>query len=182
MTLVKPGRPRPGLLLRDAVKATLANLLPSVTAAFIVALMCCVVLLTAGRSAASEASVLASLDDAGTRLITVTDTSAEAGLHPQSVAALAQLPGVAWAVGFGPAVDAVMNVPGMLTGQVPLGVPVRSLVGTLPTDCPIVVGRLPGEPGEALAGRQAATSLGLIDGAGPVVTPDRQVGVVGIVA
>ena len=137
--------------------------------------------MTAGRTAATEAGVLASLDDAGTRLITVTDASGKAGLHPESVAALAALPGVAWAVGFGPAVDAVMVAPGTLTGRIPLGVPVRSLVGALPDDCPVVTGRLPARPGEAVAGRQAAVTLGLVDSAGPVVTADRQAGVVGVV-
>jgi len=180
MTAVKPGRPRPGVLWRDAVKSTLANPVSSVIAAFIVALLCFVVLMTAGRTAATEAGVLASLDDAGTRLITVTDTSGQAGLHPESVGALAELPGVAWVVGFGPAVDAVMDAPGTLTGQIPLGVPVRTMVGLLPADCPVVTGRLPGQAGEAVAGRGAAATLGLIDGAGPVVTPDRRVGVVGI--
>ena len=181
MTPVKPGCPRPGMLVRDTVRATLANPVSSVMAAFIVALLCFVVLMTAGRTAATEAGVFASLDDAGTRLITVTDTSGQADLHPESVAALTRLPGVTWVVGFGPAVDAVMEAPGSLTGQVPLGVPVRSMVGVPPGDCPVVTGRLAGVPGEAVAGRQAAATLGLIDGAGPVVTPDRRVGVVGVV-
>ena len=181
MTPAKPGRPRAGTMLRDGLKATFANPVASMTAAFIVALSCFVVLMTSGRTAATEAGVLASLDDAGTRLITVTDTSGRAGLHPESVEALRRLPGVAWVVGFGPAVDAVMEAPGSLTGQVPLGVPVRSLVGPLPEDCPVVSGRLALQPGEAVAPRQAAASLGLLDGAGPVATPERQTGVVGIV-
>jgi len=181
MSLVKPGRPRPGMMVRDGVKATLANPVSSAMAAFIVALLCFVVLMTSGRTAATEAGVLASLDDTGTRLITVTDASGQAGLHPESVEVLRRLPGVAWVVGFGPAVDAVMQAPGTLTGQIPLGVPVRSMVGSLPDDCPVVMGRLSDEPGEAVAGREAAATLGLVDGAGPVTTPERQAGVVGVV-
>jgi len=181
MTADKPGRPRPLVLWRDAIKATLANPISSITASFIVALLCFVVLMTAGRTAATEAGVLASLDDAGARLITVTDTTGQAGLHPQSVDVLQQLPGVAWVLGFGAATDAVIQVPGSLTGQIPVGVPVRTMVGQLPADCPIITGRPPVTPGEAVAGRQAATTLGLIDGAGPVITSQQQTGVVGVV-
>jgi putative ABC transport system permease protein len=45
----------------------------------------------------------------------------------------------------------------------------------------MTTGRLPGRPGEAVAGRQAAGTLGLVDGAGPVTTAGRHAGVVGVV-
>jgi putative ABC transport system permease protein len=138
---------------------------------------------TAGRTAATEAQVLASIDDAGTRLITVIDTTGGAAIHPDSVAAVAELPGVAWAIGLGPASDAVIEAPGTITGHVSTRVPVRELVGHLPAgDAPLSAGRLPQRPGEAVASRNAATRLGLLDGAGPVTTPARHTGVVGVVA
>jgi putative ABC transport system permease protein len=167
-------------LLADGIKATRAQLVASVAAALVVALVCLIVLVTAGRSAATERQVLASIEDAGSRLITAIDTMGGAGIRPESVSAVADLTGVAWAIGFGPASDAVIANAGTVTGRAPAGVPVRTYVGALPVDVTMVGGRLPGRPGEAVAGSGAAARLGLHDNAGPVTTTNESVPVVGV--
>ncbi|QAY71402.1 FtsX-like permease family protein [Xylanimonas protaetiae] len=179
--MTKPGFPRPRALLRDGAVAVLAQPVASASAALVVALVCLVVLATAGRTAATEHQVLAAIDDTGSRLIAVTDPGGQAGIAAESVPALASIDGVDWAVGFGGATDAVIEAPGSTTGRLPTGVPVRVLVGALPPDTDLLVGRLPQHPGEAVAGKGAARTLGLTSGAGPVTTPSQQAAVVGVV-
>ncbi|WP_425955658.1 FtsX-like permease family protein [Xylanimonas sp. McL0601] len=177
--MANSGYPRPRALLVDGVRATLAQPVATAAALLVVALVCVVVMVTAGRTAATERQVLSTIDQTGTRLITVTDGSGNAGFAPDSVAVAAGVHGVSWALGLGPATDAVAG-----SGQrapATAGVPLRDYVGTLPDDVTLVSGRLPQRPGEAVAGVGAVQRLGLTDGAGPVTAGRVQATVVGVV-
>lgn len=168
-------RPRTRALIAESIRAALARPISLALTALVVAAACAVILATAGRTAATEAQVLASIDSVGTRLITVTDTDGSADIHPASVQAISELDGVAWALGLGPATEAVNPSLGATSGP---AVPARPIVGKIPADVGTLTGR-EAAPGEAVAGSAAADALGLIDPAGGIDTAQRRLAVVG---
>ncbi|MCR6690612.1 FtsX-like permease family protein [Cellulomonas sp.] len=169
-----PGRPRAGALLRDGFLTARAQPVATATAALVVALVTLVTLLTTGRAAATEAAVVESIDAIGTRLVVVTDASGDAGIDPGTVAAVAAMDSVTWAFGLGPAQD-VTNA--QVGGASP--VPMRAVVGDLPTDARITWGRAAGTSDEILIGEHAAPRLRLLDGVGPVTDGARRYAAVG---
>lgn len=173
--MTAPGRPRPGVLVLDAVRGAVAHPAASLTTSLVVAVVCVVVLATTGRAAATEAQVLASVDSLGTRLISVTDTTGSSRIDTSAVDVLAGLDGVAWVFGLGPASDAVNPATGRVAGTTVTG---RDLVGDLPDELPVTRGRTP-SPGEAVVGAGAARALGLADVAGTVDLGTTRTGVVG---
>jgi putative ABC transport system permease protein len=176
------GHPYLRAFIRDSIKSAIAQPVTSVTAAAVVALVCAVVLVTAGRTAATERRVIESLSDAGSRVITVIDSTGEGGIHSNTVAATRNLPGVVWAVGFGAASDVIVDAPGTITGSMSTQVPVRQFIGVLPSgSATLIAGRLPQRPGEAVAGTNAANELGFLDGAGPAATSTQKFPIVGTV-
>jgi putative ABC transport system permease protein len=142
-------------LLREG--AAIARTQPIVTAvtALVIASVCAVILATVGQSAAAETRVLATIDEAGTRTIVVSDPTGKATIHPDSVEAVQSLNNVAWTVGLGPVVD-VRNVSLGGAGQ---PVPARRLYGAIPDALELREGRIP-SPGEAIAGENALRQLG----------------------
>ncbi len=140
-------------LLREGF--AMAQSQPVVTAvtALVVAAVCAVILSTVGQSAAAEASVLATIDDAGTRTIVLSDPTGQAMLHADSVEQMLALDGVDWALGLGPVVD-VSNVD---LDDAARPVPARRFYGELPDEV-TVVGRMP-TPGEALVGLEGLPLL-----------------------
>lgn len=173
--MTAPGHPRAGVLIRDAARSALARRAATLTTSLVVAVVCLVVLATTGRTAATEAQVLASVDSLGTRLITVTDTTGTSGIDFSAVAALERLDGVRWAFGLGPASDTLNPAIGAVSG---VAVAARPLVGTLPAELLITAGRDP-SPGQAVAGAAAARALGLADVAAPLAIGGTAIGVVG---
>lgn len=165
--------PHAGDLLRDGLLAALARPVATASTALVIAIVCVVVLTTTGRSAATEAEVVASIDSVGTRLITVTDTTGRGEIDPSAAAQVAELDGIAWVFGIGVATD-VWNAALPRAGT---GTPARSLTGTLPADIPIVAGRAPAA-GEAVVGSAARQALALSDVAG-AISGDPSRGVVG---
>lgn len=89
------GRPRARHLVRDGARTALVQRVSSVAGAFVVAIICVVVLATAGRSAATERAILSQVDSVGTRLLTLVDDRGEAGLTADGVLALAGIGAVA---------------------------------------------------------------------------------------
>jgi putative ABC transport system permease protein len=168
-------RPRARALIAESIRAALARPVSLALTAVVVAAACAVILATAGRTAATEAQVLASIDSVGTRLITVTDTDGSADIHPASVEAISELDGVAWALGLGPATEAINPTLGATTGP---AIPARPIVGEIPADVGTLTGR-EAKPGEAIAGSAAADALGLIDSAGGIDTRQGRLAVVG---
>jgi putative ABC transport system permease protein len=171
-----PGAPAPRAVLRDGLRTVIAQPLPSAVAALVVAISCFVVLATTGQSVAAEQAVLSRIDSAGAKLVTAFDASGEARVHASSVPALSTRPEVDWVIGLGPVRD-VRNADAPAHGGA--GVALRTLVGTLPTDIPIVAGRAP-RAGEVLVGVEAARSLGLADGVGNVTDGVQAWPVVGV--
>lgn len=175
MTL--PGSPRAADVVRDALRSMRAQPVPSLAAAVVVGLVCMVVLLTTGRTAAVEREVLASVDSIGTRLIVVSDASGDANIDRSTVGLLASLDEVDWAFGLGPAADVHNSVLGPRGG----GIAGRPFVGEFPVGLQIVEGRAPVRPGEAVAGTQIADALGLGDGTGPLTDGTGDYPAVGVV-
>jgi putative ABC transport system permease protein len=174
--MTEQGRPRPTVLLGDAARVALARPVATSVAALIVAIVCVVVLATTGRTAATEAQVLASVDSVGTRLITVTDTTGTSKIDSSAVAIIQRLDGVDWAFAIGPASDAVNPAIGKVATSA--AVPVRVLLGDLPADVPLTAGRA-ARTGEAIAGAGAAGRLALSDVAGGIASGGALYPVVG---
>lgn len=174
---------RPGVsfhaLVVEAWATSRARPVASSTTGLVIALVCLVTLATTGRTAATEQQVLATVDQLGTRLITVTDTTGSAGIDPDAVGVVAAVDGVEWAFGLGPASD--VTLPGIgatRTGALLTG---RAVHGGLPDELPRTGGRAPRE-GEAVAGAGAAAALGLLRGSGTADVAGRDVAVVGTFA
>jgi len=174
------GRPRAGALVRDGLATARAQPVATATAALVVAMVCLVVLLTTGRSAAAERDVVASFDSVGTRLVVVADAGGAAGIADSSVPQIAALSGVTWAFGLGNAQDTSDADVGTGAGDVPM----RAFVGDLPAEVRIVAGRAPVRPGEVLVGVDAQRALHLADPVGALTVDGgaRRAGVVGAVA
>ncbi|KGM13923.1 FtsX-like permease family protein [Cellulomonas bogoriensis] len=173
MTL--PGTPRPRDLVTDGIRSAVAQRVPTVTAALVVALVCLVVLLTTGRTAATERAVVDSIDLVGSRLITVTDSTGQAYIDVAAVDEVSRLSGVDAVLGLGPVRDGRnRDLP-----RVPVGVPVRPYVGDLERAVRLTAGRAPDAPRQAAAGTAALAELAMDGPAGAVTTGDVVVGVVG---
>ena len=169
--------PRPWWLFREGVAQARRDTRFSIGVGLVVALVVGVVLSTTGRTAATEQSVMDSIDSLGARVVVLTDGDRKANIDGASVDAIARLDGVAWVFGVGPAMSgASPAAPGASR------VSTRSLVGDLPEPVRLERGRDAVAPREAVAGEEALASLGLADGAGIVELDDRRLGVVGVVA
>lgn len=142
------------LLLREGVAVARSQPVASTVAALVVGAVCAVILATTGQAAATEARVLRSIDDVGIRTVVVRDPTGQAGIDPLSVEAVERLPGVDWAIGFGP-VDDVRNA---ALDQAGNPVPSRLFFGSLPP--PVELGERTPVPGQAVAGSDALASLG----------------------
>ena len=149
--------------LAETWAASRARPLMSSTPGLVIALVCLVTVATTGRTAATEDQVLSTVDQLGTRLVTVTDSTGSARIAPDVVDAVRAVDGVEWAFALGPAADATL--PGV--GGTRTGVPVtaRDVLGDLPPDLRRTAGRA-ARAGEAVAGTRAAAELGLATGTG----------------
>ncbi len=127
----------------------------STVTTIVVTAVCAVILATVGQSAAAEARILATIDDAGTRTIVISDPTGRAVLHPDSVQAVQSLSGVDWALGLGPVTD-VRNA---ALGSAGRAVPARRAYGSIPVAVRVVGGRAPA-PGEAIASQAGLPILG----------------------
>jgi putative ABC transport system permease protein len=139
----------------------------------IVASVCAVILSTTGQTVRAEQDVLARIDEAGTRTITAVDDQGTANIPVSAVDRVAGLSGVEWVVGFGFAIDGRNSQLGR--GGTPVAT--RVVWGEIP-DVVAVNGRMP-EPGDALVGPEAQTSLGLTVPVGGIDLDDDQAAVVG---
>ncbi|MEN8040687.1 MAG: FtsX-like permease family protein [Actinomycetota bacterium] len=131
------------------------------------------ILATTGQTVRAEQDVLARIDEAGTRLIVVSDVDGSGHIPNDAVDRIAALSRVDWAFGVGYAVDARNSAIG--NGATPAAV--RTMWGGLP-DVIDTNGRTP-QPGEAIAGIVAADTLGLAVPVGGIDTRDIQLAVVG---
>lgn len=168
--------PRPWWLLREGIAQARRDPRFSIGIGLVVALVVGVVLSTTGRTAATEQSVMDSIDSLGARVVVLTDGNRKANIDGASVEAISRLDGVQWVFGVGPAASGSSPAaPGANR------VSTRSLTGDLPEPVRLEVGREASAPREAVAGEDALTTLGLADGAGIVELGDRRLGVVGVI-
>lgn len=165
------------LLLGEGGAMARTQPIVSTMTALVVTAVCAVILATVGQSAAAEARVLATIDDAGTRTITVSDPTGRAVLLPDSVDAVRSVAGVEWVLGLGPVTD-VRNA---ALGSAGRAVPARRAYGTLPEAVRLVGGRAPAA-GEAIAGQAGLGLLGSQASAGAVRGEGLDAPLVGVFA
>lgn len=156
----------------EAGRAARSQPLASGAAALIVAVVCTVILATTGQRVQDEREVLATIDEAGTRLILIADTSGTAGIDAGAVDRLAALSSTEWVFGLGPSRDGGNPaLHGM--GQ---NVSVRTVYGDLPFQ---VVTTWDRADGTAIVGTDAMRRLALRSPAGAVQIGDaRQTSIV----
>lgn len=166
---------------RDAWHQLRHPIVPTLVAVVVVCAGVLTVFATTGQGMATQLGALERINSPEGRLITITDASGGAGLHPDSVAALASLDGVEWAFGVSAAVD-VHNVhaPWATT------VPARLIHGSLPPSITVHATREPrggdalvtaahleplhlaGPFGAIAGGRVDATVVGTFEAAAPL--------------
>lgn len=171
------GRPRPGFLLADAMHRLRRPPVPTLIAILVILAGTTSVFATTGLAVASQQRTLDRINSPQGRLITVTDPQGSAGLSAASVAVVATLSGVEWAIGIGASVDVSnVNLPGGATATA------RRIYGTsspvlMTSDEPSEQRQL--APGQALAGPGIAEALGMVDGIGAVTSRTLDATVVG---
>ena len=156
--------------LRSAVRHPLATgallLIAAVTTA--------AVLLTTGNAYATEAAVVGSLDDAGSRVVVGYDHDGAAGISEETVDVLSRTDAAEWIIGLGTAVDH------RLDADVARGtVAVRSVHGDVSDAVALISGRWP-HAGEVILGERAAVASGLVDGVGGLRDGTTDLPVVGV--
>lgn len=134
----------PRRALREAFGNATAHPVTTLLLILITGAMTAAIFLTAGRAAATEAEVLASIDQAGPRLVEMTVEEPSPGVEPQTLALMADLPDAEWILGFGPARDVRSGETGRRAN-----VAARDLITALPPLVAIEQGRTP-QPGEVL--------------------------------
>ena len=160
----RDARPSIGAVLREAARAVLAQRVASAVCLVIVAGMCATVVLTSGRTVATENAVLATIDSAGTRAITVR-AEPSSGLDSTIVDRLSGVQAIDWLVALGPASDTV-NAAAPAGERVPLRVAWGSDARTLTST------GLPPVKGATWASKTALAALGMVDPAGAVTPVD----------
>jgi putative ABC transport system permease protein len=137
--------------------------------------ICTATLLTVGRTAAAEAQMLARLDQAGSRLLVVTDADNQGLISTELVAAIGRFDTVERAIGVDVPTD-VVNA-GIGAGGHPA--PAWAVTGPVSDAVTLTVGRWP-RPGEALVAADAQARLGLVHPVGVVEDANgRRIPIVG---
>lgn len=162
-----------GGLVSEAWRVVLASPVSSAILFLLTAGVCAFVLGTTGQTVQAEQSVLARIDDAGTRLITVTDSDGTARIPASAVDRIERVSSVDWVIGVGTVQDGVNSAVGDGGNRIP----VRDLWGALP-DGFVVNGRV-SRPGEGLIGNEAVGEAGLEGPLGSLDVGQGQVAIVG---
>ncbi|MGA7271006.1 MAG: FtsX-like permease family protein [Acidimicrobiia bacterium] len=146
----------------------------SIVGGLIVASACGTILATVGQTVAAEQSVLARIDEAGTRSVVIVDTEGRAEIPREAVDRIAALSATEWVIGLGPASD-VSNV-GIPGGR---QAAVRTLYGELPGAPFLTTTAWDRLAGSSLVGVVAQSTLGLASPTGGVAGNRGQLAVVG---
>ncbi|MET7418228.1 FtsX-like permease family protein [Dactylosporangium sp. NPDC005555] len=170
---MKASLSRAAALIYEAAASARSQLVASLLTVAMVGGMCVAVLLTTGRTAATQQSVIATIDSMDTRSIIVR-LDPSAGVTADVVTRLRAVHAIAAVAGLGPPVDA-HNVQVSDGGKVP----VRRLYGDLGSSAEAANSSpaslaSPAFPSVAVASAQAARDLGLLDGSGGVITDDGE--------
>lgn len=159
--------------LPEAYRNALAHPGTTIVLALVSAAMVMTTMLTAGRSAAAERDVMASVEAAKPRLIRVTVTEPSLGIRKSGLDTLDQMSGVEWILALGPARDTRSAATGVRAN-----VAARDLLTDLPDEVTITHGRLPG-PGEAVLGAAPQQRLQLLQPAGAIDNGTTTIAIVG---
>lgn len=159
--------------LREGVASALAHRSSTVILVLLTLATTLAVFLTAGRSAAVESEVLARIDEAGPRLVTVQVLEPSPGIDRSGLGRLSRATGVEWALGLGEARE-VSNA------SLPGGAKVvaRRLLTDAPDILHVSKGRAPAA-GEAIVSESARELLGLAQPSGTLDDGGRLLPVVG---
>lgn len=165
-------------LFREAGRAAWAARVSSLLILLVAAAMCFSAVATVGQTAAAAAAVEHSMQDAGSRQLTIVDGSREGFITLRTGGATAGLSTVDQVTLLGTPVDVVNGGIGPGSMKVPLW-PVLSDVTETGE---LVRGRWP-RPGEALVTTQTQLALGMEDPVGFVTSPDGidQYSIVGLI-
>lgn len=163
-------------LVVEATRSARAAPIPSLVTALVAIAVAMVVLLTTGRTVGASQAVLARIDDAEPRIITITDTEGDAGLDPTVVDRIRLMSGVSEVVALSKGSEAINP---KLTRRDPVGL--YTAWGDLPQEWSMSVGRTPNE-GEVVIDEGAMELLGIGDGIGEVGTDNLTWPVVGTFA
>lgn len=96
---------KPGVLLAEGARSAWAQKVSSAVTALVVAIMCFTALATAGRAAAANEELAASMDSAGSRLLTVTDNGPLGIVNYAALGVIQAIDGVETAVAIGAPLD-----------------------------------------------------------------------------
>lgn len=160
-------------LVSEAWRIAIASPVSTTVLVLITAGVTAFILSTTGQTVRAEQQVLARIDQAGTRLVSVFDSDGTADIPVDAVELVGRLSSVEWVIGLGYATDGRNTA----LGQGGAPVAVREVWGELPTEV-VVNGRAPG-PGEGLIGVDAQTTAGLELPLGSLDVGDHQVALVG---
>jgi len=158
---------------REALKSALTHAPSTIVLMLIALAMTAVTLLTAGRAAAAERDIQASVEAAGPRLITINVAAPSPGFDHAALGRLEKISGVSWILGLGPAYDVQPAIPNLDTN-----VAGRNLATPLPPDVVLSAGRNP-RPGEAIVSASTQSQLRLPQPSGIVLKGQKRVPVVG---
>lgn len=147
---------------RDAWHQVRRPWIPTLVALVVVMAGTLAIFATTGQAVAGQVRTMERLNSPQGRLVTVTDSSGQAGLDARSVSTIASMPAVEWVVGVGAAVD-VANPALRGSGTAPA----RRVHGHLPSVVDTLTTRPP-RPGDAIATEERLRDLGLSDGVGAV--------------
>jgi len=161
---------RIGVLVREAVRSALSSRVPTALVAVLVAAMCLTTILTVGRAAAAQGQVEKRLEDAGSRLLAVSDAKDSGFLTASVVDQVTGMSTVERAVGWTVPVDVTSAAVGGGAA-----VPAWTVVGDLADAVELVAGRWP-QPGEALVSVAAQAALGFDAPVGAVSTSGDEQG------
>jgi len=151
----------------EAVRSAYAQRVATVMVVVLTAAMCASTLLTVGRSAAAERQVAATLEDAGSRRLVVTDARSSGFITPSMVDMIAGLATVERAVGISTPTD----VTNARIGPGGTKVVERQVIGPMHDAVRLVDGRWPRE-GEALVSAAVLGRLGMDEPVGAVARAD----------
>lgn len=168
---------RLGELLREVLRSSRAQKVPTTMVILLVAAMCVTTLLTVGRSASAEALVASRMDSAGSRLLVVTDRQDKGFLASDMIEMAGSLSTAERVVG--------TTIPRDVTNGAFEGTGTKvaawQVVGSIEYVGALRSGRLP-LPGEAVVSPTAMARLGMDAPVGFVTTSDGdQYAVVGLV-
>ena len=154
-------------LLVEAARSARAAPVPAMVTALVAIAVCMVVILTTGRTVAASQAVLARIDGAEPRIVTVTDTKGDAALDPTVVERVRRLSGVSEVVALSKGTEAFNPA---IPNRDPIGL--YTAWGDLPGEASITTGR-PANEDEVMIDHGARELLGLGDGVGEVANDDR---------